>query len=219
MQALAAIEARRRTLRIILFIIILATLPFYCVGIVLWISAPQSPSVRPLSTSTLPPAQATTLPGLLVSPTPLGGGTGFVTATRPPALPPTPGQFIPPVVPPAIIPPTRFLTATPPPLVITATFPGLIIPTLAPTLTPIPSLTPIPVTNTPIPLPTETPIPVLPTNTFPPPPDSDGDGIPDNLDVCPAVPAPGTLDGCPPPTVFVAPTTDPLAATPIPPGS
>lgn len=225
MQALSAIESQRRSLRIILFIIILATLPFYCVGIVLWVSAPAAPQrVLGPSTSTLPPLtrQVTVNPppGIVASPSPLGG---FVTVTRSPLIN-TPGQFVPPVLPPVVPLATRFLSATPPPLVITATVPGIIIPTLAPTLTPIPSLTPVPLTDTPIPPPpTNTPIPPPPTPTTPPLPDSDGDGITDNLDVCPFAPAPGTFDGCPAPTVppptdiFVPPTLDPLDPTPIPP--
>ena len=45
-----AIERRRRNLRIVLFVIILATLPFYCAGILLWGSAP--PRARPTTTAT-----------------------------------------------------------------------------------------------------------------------------------------------------------------------
>lgn len=213
MQALTAIEAKRRTLRIILFIIILATLPFYCVGIFLWVSAPQGQTVRTLapSTNTLPPLtrQATNTASI-------GGPTslpGFVTSTFSPLFP-TPPQFIAPTI---IIPPTRII-ATLPPLIVTATQPGLIIPTLAPTLTPIPSNTPVLPTNTPIP-PIDTPLPPPTLGIF----DTDGDGILDNVDVCPLDPAPGTLDGCPPPTApptdnFILPTANPLEPSPIPPG-
>lgn len=214
MQALTAIEAKRRTLRIILFIIILATLPFYCVGIFLWVSAPQGQTVRtlPPSTSTLPPLtrQATnTQPGGLPTALP-----GFVTSTFSPLFP-TPPQFIPPTL---IIPPTRVIMPTIPPLIVTATSPGLIIPTLAPTLTPIPSNTPVLPTSTPIP-PIDTPLPPPTLGIF----DTDGDGILDNVDACPLDPAPGTLNGCPPPsatpTPIVFPTINPLEPTPIPPGS
>jgi len=214
MQALTAIEAKRRTLRIILFIIILATLPFYCVGIFLWVSAPQGQSVRTLapSTNTLPPLtrQATnTAPGGVPTSLP-----GFVTSTFSPLFP-TPPQFFPP----PIIPPTRVIPPTIPPLVVTATSPGLIIPTLAPTLTPVPSNTPALPTDTPIP-PIDTPLPPPTLGIF----DTDGDGILDNVDACPLDAAPGSPNGCPLPTLtptdsFIPPTDNPLEPTPIPPGS
>lgn len=219
MDQFMAIERRRRNLRIVLFIIIVATLPFYCAGFLLWATAPQrNPIIVSSLTPTLPPLTRET-PTRVTFPslTPFGQiGLG----TLPPPLVPTPGQFFP--------PPTRFLSPTPP---------GIIIPTLAatptdviiPTSTTAPTLTPLP-TNT-----TEPPTPIpLPTDT-PPPLDTDFDGIPDVVDLCPLIPAPGSLDGCPPthtptftPTATATPTAtftldlptiDPGFATPIPPGS
>ena len=139
-------ESRRRNLRIILFVIILATLPFYCIGFVLWGTAPQNPGqVAATSTPTLPPntleATITPTPNLTPSVTP--------TTDDGPLLP-TPTQSI--INPPPVLP-TRFLSPTPE-----------IQPTvLMPTRTPLPSLTPIPP-------PTDTVIPFFPTDTDTPTP-------------------------------------------------
>jgi hypothetical protein len=144
-QTLEAIERRRRNIRIILFVIILATLPFYCVGALLWGTAPRNVAAPTDFAPTFTPiggdqtAVTSTLP---VTTTPL-----FVTATSLSPLQPTPGQFT---------IPTRFITAT-----------SIFVPTstLAPTLTLFPSVTPIPQpTSTPIPLPSNTPLP-LPSDT------------------------------------------------------
>jgi len=152
MDYLTAIERRRRNLRIALFIIILATLPFYCAGILLWGSAPQRAEN---SRTTLTPTHtftpgATNTPVLFPSITPLN----FATSTFQSPLQPTPIQFF---------PPTRFLSPTPPFAFPTAT--DFIFPTstLAPSLTPYPTDTPPP---TAAPLPTDTP---LPFPTDPPP--------------------------------------------------
>ncbi len=80
----------RRNLRVLLFVIILATAPLYCLGFVLWGVAPGS----------RPPATLTpTLTPLFGTATPTRTYTPFrrvlVTVTRP--LPPTPRQFQPPV--------------------------------------------------------------------------------------------------------------------------
>lgn len=86
---LPAPSGGRRNLRILLFVIILATTPLYCIGFVLWGVAPgaQPPA-------TLTPA-LTPRPGTA---TPTRTSTPFrrviVTATRP--LLPTPRQFQPP---------------------------------------------------------------------------------------------------------------------------
>jgi hypothetical protein len=154
-QALA-IERRRRNLRIVLFAIILITLPFYCVGFFLWATAPQrgTPGVQPLpgsATATFTPLAANTL---LPSNTPFGLITPIATSTPFGALQPTPGQFFPPAV-------TRFLSPTP------FLFPTL---TLAPTLTPFPTFAPP--TWTPLPtIAPATPTPPLPTDPPPPPTD------------------------------------------------
>jgi hypothetical protein len=157
MDQVVAIEKRRRNLRIVLFAIILATLPCYCAGFLLWLTAPQQRGAQQLpassATATFTPlanSQATNTPFVVITPLPL-----TVTAFSP--LQPTPGQFFPPAV-------TRFLSPTP------FIFPTL---TLAPTLTALPTFTPLPTiapatatvfippTDVP-PLPTNTPEPVLP---------------------------------------------------------
>jgi len=171
---------RRQNIRLVLFLIILATLPFYCVGFALWGFAPQHSGNTPAPSSTV---RATITP--LATRTP--GGLFPTQGTVP--LANTPGQFVPPPVLPTF---SGFTTAT-------FIFPTP--PTLAPTLTlPVfPSATFAPViTNTAIPFVTDTPFVV---------PDTDGDGVPDNLDPCPNDPFPGT--GCPPPTAAPTATTDP----------
>ena len=147
-------DGSRRNLRIGLFVIILVTLPLYCIGFILWSVAPQNPGrLSGTQTATLPPLtrSVTSTPTLTLTALPL------MSATSLSPLQPTPGQFLPPgggvnlpptSLPPPILPPT----STPPPVII-------------PTSTPAPSLTPIPLpTNTPIPQPTDTPIP-QPTDT------------------------------------------------------
>jgi hypothetical protein len=204
MDQLNAIERRRRNLRIALFGIILATLPFYCVGIFLWIRAPQNPNARAteLARTQGPVAATFTVGPLATTPSVRATNTPFGQLSTP--LPPlinTPGQFLPPAV-------TRVLSPTPIfvfPTAITPT--AFIFPTAspAPTLTLAPTETPFPTATlevpTPLPFPTETPIP--------PPADSDGDGISDNLDVCPFVVG-LPPDGCPLPTATVeTPTLSP----------
>ncbi len=152
MDQFGAVERRRRNIRIGLFFIIVATLPFYCVGIILLGTAPQQ---RPSTTRT-PAVTASPRPDSTATNTPLPSITPFGTlAGSPfPTLQPTPTQFIPNpgftfVPPTAILPPTEF--------------PTLFIPltlTTAPTLTPFPSDTPIPAaTDTPLPIFTDTPFP------------------------------------------------------------
>lgn len=201
MEQFDAIERRRRNLRIVLFMIILATLPFYCAGILLWGTAPQR--VRPTPTEVMmtgqaSPTRVTATPIVFPSITPLNGAS----PTLGPLLP-TPPQFFPP-------PPTVFIPTQPPPT--DFIFPT---PTLAPTLTPVPTLTPIP-TDTPPPPPTDTPLPIATDTPFvsaTPFTDSDGDGIPDHLDLCPFEPA-FTDTGCPP-----TPETPLGPSDIIPPGS
>lgn len=133
----------RNTLRIIFGAIILITLPFYCLGIILWGTAPArgvvNRTLTPGATATLvltePPFVVTiTPPTLQVQPTqptfPTVGGGGNI--------PPT--AYFPPVVT-AFATPTIFIFPTS---------------TIAPTLTPFPTLTQVPPTNTLIPQPTNT---------------------------------------------------------------
>ena len=150
---IGAAANRQRNIRIVLFVIILMTTPFYCVGFFLWGTA------RPSSALGIPTADATN--------TPIGGDVtatkGFPTVTPFGLTPsllspllPTPYQYIPiPRQPTSYIPPTDTPYLVP------------IIPTdtLAPTLTLIPTSTPLP-TNAP--LPSFTPPPTFtltPTNT------------------------------------------------------
>jgi len=185
-QPLESIERRRRIVRIILFFIILSTMPFYCAGFLLWGTAGNVGADERSAISTSTPignglSTATRLPTL--TPLPL-----TVTVVSP--LQPTPLQFIP-INPGSggggggvIIPTQPFIVPT------------IFIPTatLAPTLTPFPTnpppatLTPLPTdpplpTNTPEPLPTDPPAPTntpepLPTDPVveEPPPADTGDG-------------------------------------------
>lgn len=155
MDSLTALDRRRRTLRIVLFSIILGTLPLYLLGFLLWVSAPQRPQQR-TATATLDQIVVTT--AAFASNTPL-----FLTQTA--VLLPTPTNFLP------VQPTYVFPTLTIPPVI----FPP--VSTLAPTLTSPPTWTPITpswtpitptLTNTPLPIPTNTPSPtifILPTDT------------------------------------------------------
>ncbi len=199
MDSIGQVDRRRRNLQVVLFLIILATLPFYCAGFVLLGTAPgarATPTARPTTPAALTRTIATSTRVAFPSLTPLPGGGGN--------LPPTPGQFFP--------------TAAFP----TAFFPTSILPTATffvfPTSTDAPSLTPYPTdvlfptaTESPIPFPTDPPVVIEPTATLDVP-DSDADGVPDNVDLCPGVPGIPS-DGCPP---VVPPGGE---DTPIPPGS
>lgn len=140
------LERRRRNIRLILLTIILITLPFYCVGIVLWGTAPQRPAQAITPAATLP-AQ--------LSPTPL-----VVTATLPgePSITPLPitVDFG------TVLPPTSFLPVTPSPAILPTRFisptPPVILPTAAPLATDTPpGPPPIPVDFTPLPFDTVAP--------------------------------------------------------------
>lgn len=153
---------RIRTIRIILFGIILATIPFYCIGFgLLFVDWGTSPQAQPTRASATPlgGGDLTAAPTL----TPLATlPLNFTPATQNRPLQPTPQQFTP-IAPQPIVtnPPVFIPTATnPPPFVPTSTPPPPL-----PTNTPIPQPTvPPPPTNTPLPLPTDTPLP-LPTDT------------------------------------------------------
>jgi hypothetical protein len=162
-QLFSGADGRRRNLRIALFAIILVTLPFYCLGFILWGAAPQSSqAIRNTATATAP----TNTRGPSSTPT---ATTGFiVTTTLLPAntLPPTPLQFVPPggVIP--ILPDaTQFRPIFPTFTPVIPTFPPPP-PTWTPLPPPPPTWTPIPpATDTPLPLPTSTVIPFFPTDT------------------------------------------------------
>jgi type VI secretion system secreted protein VgrG len=169
MNQLGAVERRRRNLRIVLFSIILGTLPLYCLGLLMWGTAPQRGRTPPPATTSI----ATLQTSATLAPT-------RTEVSFPTQIVPTQGGFPtaqPPqftiVVPTSVIPPTVFIPSQAPP---TAT--NVIIPTatIAPTLTPFPTETPIPIptleppTITPLPsfTPTETPTPTA-TGTEPTP--------------------------------------------------
>ncbi|RMF78896.1 MAG: hypothetical protein D6737_13190, partial [Chloroflexi bacterium] len=128
-EALLAAERRRRNIRIVLFGVILVTLPLYCLGFVLWATGPQNrdDAITPTATATLTPIGQDISQTPTVTPIPV-----LATATPISPILPTPGQFNPP--PPVVIPPTVFI----PPTATAVTIP---------TSTPAPTLTPIP-TNT-----------------------------------------------------------------------
>lgn len=153
MDQLDIIERRRRNLRVILFTVILGTLPLYCLGILLWGTAPQR-TATPRATQATGIA-ATNTPLILLTSTP-SDATNTQIGIPTFILPNTPTQFIP------IQPTFLFPSATSTLFV----FPSL---TLAPTLTLIPTSTPFPTaTYTLIPPPTNTPT-ETPTYTLMPP--------------------------------------------------
>ncbi|MBK8029958.1 MAG: hypothetical protein IPK17_10700 [Chloroflexi bacterium] len=144
MNDLVAAERSRRNLRIALSIIIVATLPFYCFGLILLTNPParvSSPTQQAITTQESLPTN--TVPGF-ASVTPLPQQSNST-------LQPTPGQFIPPTV-------VRFITPT------------FVFPTTAPTNYIFPTLTLAPTLTIP---PTQTPqpswTPFVPTATLPPP--------------------------------------------------
>ncbi len=172
----ATAARRQRNIRIILFVIILMTTPFYCVGFFLWGTARPGGTLgtpTPVLTNT-PIGGDVTATSAFPTVTPFG-----LTPSLLSPLQPTPLQFIPiPRQPTVFIPPTATPYLVP------------IIPTdtLAPTLTLIPSATPFPTdvplpsftppptftpTNTDVPVvvpPTDTPLPFDDTTVEPPPP-------------------------------------------------
>ena len=154
----SALERRRQLVRIVLMVLIVLTLPFYCFGFYLWGTAPQAIPARSTPTA------------LGATNTPLGGGfnlTVTATSTIPlfgtstQVLFPTPGQFFTPF--PTAIQPATFVYQTP------TLGPSL---TFAPTSTPQPTFTDVPPSLVP---PSNTPAPTItnvppPTNTDLPPP-------------------------------------------------
>jgi homeobox protein ESX1 len=185
----SAIMRRRQIIRAILFTIIVATLPFYCAGFLLWGTA-RLPGAAPETIATNTPigADGPAIPTGLPSTTPLP-----LTATLLSPLQPTPLQFIPINRPPTtatpFIAPTLFLPTT----------------TLAPTLTFQPTFTPVLLTSTPPdvptnpppatavptqpPLPTEVPPTIAPAPTETP--------IPFDTEVPPPPPVPPTAEATP----------------------
>jgi hypothetical protein len=142
-----ALIRRRNFLRITLMVVIIGTLPFYCIGFFLWGNAPQSQVIDGTTTATATQSSGggvtdgSPTSALTASWTPLA----LVTNTALPPLFATPTQFFPPVFP--------TLGGFP-----TATF------VFIPTSTPAPTLTFAP-TNPPPPTNTQPPLP-LPTFTW-----------------------------------------------------
>lgn len=130
-----AMERRRRNWRVGLITIIVITIPFYCVGIFLWGTAPQSVQRTPVPTS--PPEVITaTFPGL-----PTDTPPGFFPSVTPLPITLQPTQIVPPTPFPTAIVPTRFLSPTP-------TFlPPTPFPTVAPPTIEAPTWTPLPFDN------------------------------------------------------------------------
>ena len=156
-QDFTVIERRRRILRVVLFVIILGTLPFYCAGFLLLGTAGQS-----RNSAVTPPASYTPIQNVRPTTTPfptlgLPSNVTPLSPLRPTPLQYNPGRTIPiyPTSPVIIVPPTDVFIP---------------VNTLAPTLTlfptdvpptdvPPPTWTPLP---TDIPLPTD--VPALPTD-------------------------------------------------------
>jgi hypothetical protein len=161
MNQLGAVEKQRRNLRIVLFSIILGTLPLYCLGILLWGTAPQRTQRTATVAATAQPLTAQPSATVVLFPS----LTPFQFPTQNVVLPPTQQQtyYFPTQV---YVPPTQVYY---PP---TATYFIPPVPTNAPTLTPYPTITPLPPSQTPIPIPSatsippsETPIQILPSDT------------------------------------------------------
>jgi hypothetical protein len=151
-QIIEAADRRRRNIRIVLFTIILGTLPLYCAGFLLWGTAPQrtlNVIVTPLATFTPIGSDITVTVGLPTV-TPLG-----LSPTLLSPLQPTPLQFMPINRPPPAIPTeTPFLL----PIIPTST--------LAPSLTPFPTNT-LPPIEAPTDVPPPIDVPVVPTVEVP----------------------------------------------------
>ncbi len=161
--SLVNITSSQRTIRIVLLVIILLTLPCYCLGAILLATAPESQATRsgggtPVPTLGGVTASPTVTPFSLATPTPLGG----------PLRPTATQLFLYPTVP-QIVFPTATITPLP-------TWTPLPQPTVAPTLTVPPTATLPPTVTLPpteIPLPTNTPVPPQDTPTMEPTPTQD----------------------------------------------
>src|SRR6185369_8423108 len=102
--AVGAAAARQRNIRIILFVIILMTTPFYCIGFFLWGTARPSGAIASptVAFTNTPIGGDVTATSAFPSMTPFG-----LTPSLLSPLQPTPIQFIPiPHQPTAYIPPT-----------------------------------------------------------------------------------------------------------------
>lgn len=177
-------NSRTTTIRAVLFMVIMGTLPFYILGFALWATAPDPDA--PDGEDTIDLTQPTN--------TPLGQGDDL---TEEPTLRPTSTPF--PTLPPLDDTPEQFIPIRP-------TFRPTNTQVIIPTSTPFPTFTPLP-TNTPLPTepppPTLTPLPPAsdtPTATgglppVPPPPTSDGGGAPPGDGSLPPFATPPPPDG------------------------
>lgn len=143
-----AVEQRRRNWRIILGTIIVITIPFYCVGVFLWGTAPQR-NLTPTPAATLTQPPLATQGPIIVTATSQGIPT--ITPLALTVFPTVPGgdfpTFVFPTTIPTVIIPTRVLSPTPTLFVPTNPPP----PTSPPQPTQAPPPTQSPVTQTPIP--------------------------------------------------------------------
>lgn len=186
-----ALSRRQRTIQITLLIIILTTLPCYCVGLVLLALAPRNTTVAGptepptnILTASAITATAVTFTPIITSipiPTELGPinptpvQIGFPTAV--PTLTRIPPTFIPPT--PIVLPSQTFIiitathalipSATPPPVIFTATPlpPTRTVPPTIPKFPPTPTMPKFPSATPLSPTPTTTATPTL-TTTFSP---------------------------------------------------
>lgn len=168
-QTLETIERRRRIIRVILFFIILSTMPFYCAGFLLWGTSRPAGAAARATLATNTPIGGDLTPTRLPSLTPLP-----LTVTVASPLQPTPLQFNP-IRPPGggggiaptqpFVQPTVFIPSSTPAPTLTP------FPTNPPpaTFTPLPTDPPLP-TNTPEPLPTDPPLPTETPEPLPPDP-------------------------------------------------
>lgn len=150
-EPLSLFSRRRNTTRLVFLVIIVATLPCYCLGAILLATAPDDsrPRTQQDEIATLAGRTATPLPS--VSPT----LTPFRSPTPRTGVGPTPSQFWLPTN-------TPYVWATWTPAATWTSFPTF---TMAPTLTQVPTNTSIPTATlapTDIPVPTNTLAPTLP---------------------------------------------------------
>jgi hypothetical protein len=136
-----AAEQRRHNWRLVLIAIIVITIPFYCVGFVLWGTASPKVTPTPAGQGTVIP----TIPPSTAAPSPSATPQGFVISITP--LVTLPGtEIFPSFVAPTQVFPTAYLSPTPP---LPPTIPPL------PTSAPLPTQPPFPtapsITNTPLP--------------------------------------------------------------------
>ncbi len=133
-------DNRRRNIQIILTIIIMATIPFYCIGFALFAFAPQSSS-SPLPTNT---------PNTILPTSDLSGTATLTSLPGETQVLPTDSPF------------TQVVPTNPAPSTLRPLSPTPVLPTATQF---IPATLPSLPTGTPIPQPTATTLPFFPTDT------------------------------------------------------